>query len=60
MAVNKHGQDDAAIPALVRIKSVLGQLDKYGMEGIDWGGSCSRSRSCPGAWVCHCRRGENG
>ncbi|MCU1170245.1 hypothetical protein [Stenotrophomonas maltophilia] len=37
MAVNKHGQDDAAIPALVRIKSVLGQLDKYGMEGIDWG-----------------------
>ncbi|MCC5099489.1 hypothetical protein [Xanthomonas campestris] len=36
MAVNKHGQDDAAIPALVRIRSVLGQLDKYGMEGVDW------------------------
>ncbi|MFA4220405.1 hypothetical protein P2A97_21580 [Xanthomonas perforans] len=36
MAVNKHGQDDAAIPALVGIKPVLGQLDKYGMEGVDW------------------------
>lgn len=36
MSVNNHGQDASALEAFVRVKAILGQLDKYGLNGLDW------------------------